>query len=230
MQLEALITDVTSLGSPRVCVAALARDHAIRFHNPTPSERWVDGMGGLMPGDVIEVEWRPRSTPSPPHVEDGDWDPTGCLKVKCLSEDELVRHLARTAFNSVEESFGPPWLEAANGNCAFRPGAGALSLASVRAASVSVRLQFDKVRVAFTDGRRSWAGIPLQDLTVKRHLSSCRICQSSRQSMLQSEFDGSEALLRVGLARQFQVPGYPSACWMQINHIFLIPSKRNHFV
>ena len=229
MQVEALVTDVTSLGSPRVCIAALAGDRAIRLHSPTPGEGWVDGIGGLMPGDVIDVEWKPRNKPYPPHVEDGDWDPLGCRKVEGLSEDELVLRLGKTAFSSVEETFGTPWIEAANGNCAFRPGRGSLSLASVRASSVSVRVQFGKVRVAFADRRRSWVGVPLQDLAVKRHINNCRSCLSRGEHRLQSEFGGSEALLRVGLARQFQVGVYPNACWMQINHIFLIPSKRSHF-
>jgi hypothetical protein len=229
MQVEALITDVTSLRSPRVCIAALAGDRAIRLHSPTPGEGWVDGIGGLMPGDVIDVEWKPGNRPYPPHVEDGDWDPTGCRKVEGLSEDELVQRLGKIAFNSVEETFGKPWIEAANGNCAFRPGRGSLSLASVRASSVGVRVQFGKVRVQFTDARRTWAGVPLQDLAVKRHLNNCKACRSKFDSLIRSEFDGSRALLRVGLARQFQVGEYPSACWMQVNHVFLIPSKRKHF-
>ncbi len=230
MRLEARITDVTSLGSPRVCVAALVGNRTIRLHSPTPSESWIDNIGSLRPGELIVVEWQPRRKPYPPHVEDGDWNPTACIKLKGLPEDELTRQLNRAAFESVEEVFGPPWIEARNGNCAFQPGKGSRSLASVRASSVTVRVQSGKVRVAFEDARRSWTGVPLQDLAVKRHLNGCKSCQSRGENRLQSEFNGSPALLRVGLAREFQVGDYPSACWMQINHIFLMPSKRKHFV
>ncbi len=230
MRLEARITDVTSLGSPRVCVAALADNRTIRLRSPTPSESWIDNMGSLSPGDLIVVEWHPRKKPYPPHVEDGDWNPADCTKLKGLPEDELARQLKRTAFQSVEDAFGPPWIEARNGNCAFHPGKGSRSLASVRASSVTVRIQFGKARVAFEDATRSWAGVPLQDLAVKRHFNGCKSCQSKGANRLQSEFNGGPALLRMGLAREFQVGNYPSACWMQINHVFLMPSKRNHFL
>jgi len=230
MPVQALITDVTSLGSPRVCIAGLADERAIRLHSRTPSETWVDEIGGLMPGDVIDVEWKPHDTHYPPHVEDGSWDPTGCRKVKRLSEDTLVQRLGELAFSSVEEAFGLPWIQAANGNCAFRPGRGSLSLASVHASSVSVRIEFGKPRVAFADGTRKWAGVPLQDLAVRRHLRSCAKCQSEATYRLQAEFQGSAALLRVGLAREWPVGDYAPACWMQVNHVFLIPSRRKHFV
>lgn len=221
---------MTSLGPPRVCVAATAGDRVIRLHSPTPTEAWVDGIGGLLPGDLLAVEWSPRKGVYRPHVEDGDWDPGRSTKLKVISEDRLVKQLGATAFDSVEEALGPAWIEARNGNCAFRPGRGSMSLASVRASSVAVRIQFDKVRVEFTDARRKWAGVPLQDLAVKRHLNNCKSCASKGAYRLRSEFDGRRALLRVGLARQFQVGEYPGACWMQVNHIFLIPSKRQHFV
>lgn len=230
MRLEVLITDVTSLGSPRVCIAALAGNRAIRLHSPTPSEMWVDNANGIMPGDLIAVKWNAAKITYPPHVEDGDWDQTECTKLHRLTEHELIEQLETTAFDSVKDAFGPPWIKGKNGNCAFRPNRGVFSLATVRASSVTVRVQFGKPRVAFEDAHDRWASVPFQDLAVRRHLNSCKGCRRRGEQLLQSEFQGSSAVLRVGLARQFQVGDYPSACWMQINHVFLIPSKRNHFV
>ncbi len=230
MQVEALITDVTSLGSPRVCIAGLAGDRVIRLQNPTPSEGWVDRMGGLMSGDIVSVDWTPFQVTRPPHVEDGSWNVGTCAKIRRLSEDQLIERLRTRAFDSVAEAYGSSWIRGKNGNCAFRPGSGSSSLASVRASSVAVHVSFGKIRVAFADNREEWANVPLQDLAVKRHLRNCAACQMRAQHLLRTEFQGGPALLRVGLAREWPVGDYKPACWMQVNHIFLIPSKRKHFV
>lgn len=230
MQVEALITDATSLGSPRVCIAALAGDRAIRLHSPTPNEGWVDTIGGLMPGDVVSVDWTPSQVTRPPHVEDGSWNMGACANIRRLSEDQLIGRLRTRAFDSVEEAYGSPWIRGKNGNCAFRPGSGSSSLASIRASSVAVHVSFGKVRVAFADTCEEWANVPLQDLAVKRHLRDCTACRMRAQHHLRAEFQGGPALLRVGLAREWPVGNYPPACWMQVNHVFLVPSKRKHFV
>jgi len=230
MAIEAIITDVTSLGSPRVCIAALAGSRPIRLQVPTPTETWIDRVGGLMPGDLVSVDWTPSRVTRPPHVEDGSWDVGMCARIRRLSEDQLIDRLQTRAFDSVEEAYGPPLIRGKNGSCAFRPGSGSSSLASVRASSVAVRVSFGKVRVAFADTRGEWADVPLQDLAVKRHLRDCTACRMRAQQHLRAEFQGGLALLRVGLAREWPVGDYQPACWMQVNHIFLIPSRRKHFV
>lgn len=230
MQVEVLITDVTSLGSPRVCIAGLAGDRVIRLQDPVPTETWVDGIGGLLPGDLVSVDWTHSQVTRPPHVEDGRWNMGTCARIRRLSEDQLTETLRTHAFGSVEEVYGSPWIRGKNGNCAFRPGSGSSSLASVRASSVAVHVSFGKVRVAFADTREEWSNVPLQDLAVKRHLKDCTACRMRIQHYLRAEFHGGPALLRVGLAREWPVGDYRPACWMQVNHIFLVPSKRKHFV
>lgn len=230
MPIEAILTDVTRMRGANACIAAIVNDKSIRLDSPQPNDNWIQSIGGLAPGDVVSVDWKPTKGATPPHTEDGEWDSSSLKKLRHLTDSELTASLSARALDSVQDAFGAPAIRGTGGNAAFSPGKGRRSLASVRASSVTVRVQFGKVRVAFEDARRSWAGVPLQDLVVKRHLNGCKSCQSKAENRLQSEFNGSPALLRVGLAREFQVGDYPSACWMQINHIFLIPSKRKHFV
>jgi hypothetical protein len=231
MLLEAIITDITRMQLPNgVCVAAVHQGRTIRLANPPPRDEWVASVGGLMPGDIVSLDCRPISRPTPPHTEDCDWDPTTFVKRRRLTADALTDRLSADAFDCVEDAFGTPWFCGAYGNAAFRPGEGARSLATIRAISVKVHVLFGKIRVIFEDGRNRWAAVPLQDLLVKQHQQQCRTCASNLGQALKREFEGAPAMVRVGLAREWRVPGQRSACWMQVNHIFLRLSKRNHFV
>ena len=230
MAIEAIITDVTRMRLPNVCIAALHEDRAIRLDTPQPSDTWVRSLGGLTPGDVVSVNWQPSRKATPPHTEDGEWDPSSFRKLSRLTEEELPRRLSVNAFDSAQAAFGAPWIRGAGGNAAFRPGRGSRSLCSILARSVRAYPHFEGIKVDFVDSRDSWTRSPLEDLTVRQHQKQCRVCSSRLPTLLASEFQGTDAVLRVGLARQFQAGGHPMACWMQVNHIFLLPSKRQHFV
>lgn len=228
MSPEVIITDITRMQPPNgVCIAADHKGRAIRLTDPQPRDEWVASVGGLMPGDVVSLNWKAIRTPAPPHTEDAKWDPKTFVKRHRLTEDLLVEHLSTGAFTRVEDAFGTPWIRGSGGNAAFRPGEGTRSLATIRAATVEVDVSFDKVRLTFKDAKDRWATVPLQDLAVKHHQEHCQACASNLAQALKREFEGTQAMLRVGLAREW---GAPPACWMQVNHIFLIPPKRKHFV
>lgn len=215
---------------PNVCIAAAYQRQSIRLHNPQPNDQWVQAIGGLTPGDVVSVNWKPAHRPTPPHTEDGEWDSASFKKLHRLTEIELTDYLSAHAFMSVQEAFGPPWIRGTGGNAAFQPGRGIRSLASILARSVRVYPHFQGIRVDFVDSQDSWTRAPLEDLIARQHRKQCQVCSSRLSIFLANEFQGSNAVLRVGLARQFQAGGHPSACWMQVNHVFLVPSKRKHFV
>lgn len=230
MLLEAIITDVTRMRYGNVCIAAAHQDRAIRLHNPQPKDQWVRSIGGLAPGDVVSVDWQQAQILHPPHAEDGKWDPATFVKRHRLTETELADLLSANAFRSVQDAFGAPWIRGTGDNAAFRPGKGARSLASILTRSVRVYPHFEGIRVDFIDTQDAWTRVPLEDLIVRQHQKQCPTCASHLSHLLADELQGSNAVLRVGLARQFQAGGHPSACWMQVNHIFLVPAKRNHFV
>jgi len=229
MLLEAIITDITRMQPPNVCIAAINQGRTIHLHSPRPDDRRVASIGGLAPGDVVSVDWQ-QAQSLPPHTEDGIWERRSFVKRHRLTETELADLLSANAFTSVQDAFGAPCDRSIRGNAAFHPGRGPRSLASILTRSVQVYPDFDGIRVDFVDTQEAWTGIPLEDLIVRQHQNQCPTCASHLPHLLADEFQGSSALLRVGLGREFQAKGHPSACWMQVNHIFLMPAKRKHFV
>ena len=229
MKIDAIITDVTRMRAPKVCIAALHEDRAIRLDTPQPTEHWVRSLGGLNPGDVVSLGWQAKPGATAPHREDGEWEPASFRRLNHLTEDKLVKHLASRADDSVRAAFGDPWFLGTAGNAAFRPGSGRRSLASIRAQTVEVYPHFEGIRVDFRESQDAWTRVPLEDLIVRQHQRACRTCSSRLSALLAGEFQGGRAILRVGLSRPFRTPQYPPACWMQVNHIFLIPSRRKHF-
>ena len=232
---EAIITDVTRMLPPRVCIAALQNGKAIRLHRPQPDEQALAAIGGLLPGDHVSVEWLDNPFYEPPHVEDGTWEPRSLLKLGRLTKAELVDVLMPGAARSVEAAFGREWFRGARGNGAFRPGEGERSLASVLARDVRVYQWFESVRVDFTDDGGRWTMVPLEDLVVRRHQTLCPDCLTTSRRLsrfdvnLRSEFSGPQVLLRVGLTRPFTAEGQETACWLQVTGVYTLGKKRRHF-
>ena len=173
---EAIITDVTRMLPPRVCIAALRGQRAIRLDQPQPNESLLASMGGLLPGDRVSIDWWDNPWSKAPHVEDGNWRRRSFQKLGRLSKAELLDVLMPGAARSVEEAFGHEWFRGSKGNGAFRPGVGERSLASVLAREVRVYQWFDGVRVDFKDDGGSWTMVPLEDLSVRRHQILCPDC------------------------------------------------------
>ncbi len=227
---SAVVTDVTRMQGDRVCIAAHDGRGSIRLHEPPPTDRWLDSIRSLAPGDVISVECRSPRQCQKPHVEDRVWNPTTFQKLTTLPASDLADRLSQSAFGSIKDAFGKPRFYSDNGNAAFAPGRGSRSLASLVVSSVRVYLCERGIRVDFVDDRDRWTMAPLEDLSVRRHQAQCTSCRSSLASLLSSEFGGSNAVLRVGVGRPFEEREGETACWLQVNHVFPIPPKKKHFV
>jgi len=87
---EAIITDVTRMHRPKVCIAALQGGRTIRLNRPQPDEQVLKSIGGLLPGDRVCMEWLDNPFYVPPHVEDGTWEPMSFRKLERLSKTELM--------------------------------------------------------------------------------------------------------------------------------------------
>jgi hypothetical protein len=232
---EAIITDVTRMLPPKVCIAALQGARTIRLNRPQPDEKVLASLGGLLPGDRVSVEWLDDPFYQPPHVEDGSWEPETFRKLDRLTKQELVRVLLPHAARSVDEAFGHEWFRGAKGNGAFRPGEGERSLASVLARDVRVYQWFQSVRVDFVDDCGRWTMVPMEDLSVRRPQALCPDCITAPGRVsrfdrnLCDEFWGRDVLLRVGLTRPFAAGGQETACWLQVTGVYPIGKKRTHF-
>jgi hypothetical protein len=227
---ELVITDVTRMQGDSVCIAGQEGRTSLRLHEPAPSERWLRSIGGLTPGDLVSVSVkRPRQTRRP-HLEDGDWNPSSLEKRRRLADDELASLLLDSAHRSVSDVFGKPSLVSDAGNAAFQPGKGSRSLASLSVSWVRVYPFGSGVRADFAESSRKWQRVPVEDLAIRTHEGRCGVCASHLADLLSAEFDGGPAVLRIGLGRPFQADSSRLSCWMQLNHIILVPSRREHFV
>ena len=232
MRREIVLLDVTDMGGAHVCIAGLDPDSGqqLRLSDPTPTQAMVRKLGGLRPGDVVSIEWQPARRVTSPHVEDGAWYPVRLKKVRRTAFEELSELLARYAFDSVEEAFGAHCVGSGNTNHAWPPVGGERSLATLRVRYVrAARDDRGKVRLAFRDGAGAyWQSVPFQDLQVKIHQTTCDGCTSGFFENVRSDFDGNTAILRIGLARAYDHPDHPKACWLQVTNIFA--RERGHFL
>ena len=227
---EVVITDVTRMQGNRVCIAVLHRRSRIRLHEPQPDKVWLGSVGGIGVGDVVSLSWKAPRQVHRPHVDDADWNPATLEKLRRISEDQLISKMTALAFSSVRDAFGRPMFYSDNGNAAFAPDKGARSLAFLAVSSVRAYPHEGGVRVDFTDSERRWMMAPMEDLNVRTHQAQCSSCSAGLSELLASEFEGDKALMAVGLGRPFEHGSSPAACYLQVNHIFHIPSRRKHFV
>ncbi len=200
------------MSGDKVCVAALAQGKSIRLHEPPPREDWVESIGGLAPGDLVKLDWRPARRFRRPHAEDGAWSPATLEKLATLSEEDLMKRLHALAFRGVIDAFGRPWTYSERGNAAFKPDRGSRSLASVAVRFVRMYEHGEGLRVDFADGKAEWRMVPLEDLALRNQRSV-------------KGFECGEAILRIGLGRPFEANGKAPACYLQVNHIFPIAGR-----
>ncbi len=147
-----------------------------------------------------------------------------------MPEEDLVTRLTPLAAPSLQDVFGKPSFFSDNGNAAFPPDKGSRSLGFLIAHSVRVYPYEDGIRADFTDSKREWTMAPVEDLRVRIHQARCGSCSGGLSHSLAAEFSGEKALLAVGLGRPYQHGDNPKVCYLQVNHIFSIPSRRQHFV
>lgn len=227
--IEVMVTDVTRMGGNKVCIAASGDGKTMRLHEPHPREEWLTSVGGLSPGDIVTLDWRPARSYRRPHSEDGRWSPASFGRVRRLEVRDVTEQIARTALSSVEKAFGKPMFLTEKGNPAFRPGQASRSLATVVAKDVSVYAHSEGVRIDFADAKRTWSMVPVEDLTIRRHQQVCKECSIRFREFLARQFEADTAILRIGLGRPYQGGKHPLGCYLQVNHIFPVPARAGHF-
>ena len=232
MIVDILVTEVTAMYGENVCVGAInvASRECVRLNVPQPTQTLVRELG-IAQGVRLTVDWRRDDKAVAPHNEDGVWDPATVTIIGRPKYENVVRFLSQRAFSFVEEAFGPRWIQGTGGSAAWKPEQGERSLAtvSVRRLHAYSKQERSGGRVDFTDSRGfRWTMVPLKDLSVDVHRSSCPQCKEHHAENCALEFDSTEpTIVRLGLARPESMGDRPLACWLQVTNIFARP--RTHF-
>ncbi|MDO8616493.1 MAG: hypothetical protein Q7T33_12295 [Dehalococcoidia bacterium] len=219
-----LITDVTRMQGNKLCVAGVSGKETVRLHEPQPNDQLLDMVGGLQPGNLVNVKWQLATRYRRPHREDSRWVVSTLQKQGLLSAPALYARLEPLSFRSVREAYGSPQYYSRRGNPAFWPDKGKRSLAGVNCRAVRIYAEGEGLRANFTDTEEDWRAFPVEDIGLRAHFGRCKEC--SRQGELRAD----EALVRVGLGRPFQPrTGEESGCFAQVN-LVLPPANAEHFL
>lgn len=215
-----------------VCVAGidLASKQTLRLNEPQPTRRILAALGGLAPGDIVDVNAQHLARPEAPHVEDGHWMPRSLKKIGTMSAEKVQALAQPTTFASLEAAFGTPAPRTGGRNRGWPLHGGERSLASLSVAYIRFMVDVrGKVRAAFKDASGDyWEGVPFQDLSVRTHETSCMDCKSSALDHIKRDFEANAAVIRVGLTRGFAASSdQPGLCWLQVTNV--LARDRGHF-
>lgn len=225
------VTDVTRMAGDAVCVVAADGGRSIRLSTPQPRDAWLDSIGGLAPGDQLNVTWRREKTYKPPHIEDGRWVPSSLVKSGRLDRDDLIATLSANSYPSVTKAFGRPAFHSPRGNPAFAPGRGSRSLATLRVRRVLLQPIGHGVRATLVDDDGVTKMVPVEDLAIRMHQERCPDCAGDGLAEnLSAELSGGDAVVRIGLGRPFQsASDSRPGCYLQVNHVLLMAGRGGHF-
>jgi hypothetical protein len=242
MKRAMIVTDVTRMAAPRVCVAGFFSDNGVAVRPVMPYKSGKDLTAEfLWKGDLLIV--RPfaevrlsfaRPISEPPHTEDWEIDTRPGLElVRILSPEEKQSFLQDHLDPSVESIFGAPIQE----DRYICKGEGVRSLGTVLASRVSEVTYGQKryegeeakweYRIRFTDGSRREFSPAVTDLTFRAacdYLRDRKGWDLGRISEWMTEFLGSagrEVYLRIGLARGWEK--HPDRCYLQVTGVYSFP-------
>jgi len=242
MKRAMIVTDVTRMAAPRVCVAGFFSDDgmAVRPVMPYKSGKditeeflWKKDVLIVRPFAEVRLSFM-RPTPEAPHTEDWEIDTRPGLElVRNLSPEERKSFLQEHLDSSVDSIFGAPIQD----DRYICKGEGARSLGTVLAGSVSEvtygqrRYEGEEAkweyRVRFTDASTREFSLAVTDLTFRAACDYLRDRQGwdlGRISGWMTEFFGSarrEVYLRIGLARGWEK--HPDRCYLQVTGVYSFP-------
>jgi len=239
MKERVIITDVTRMKEPKVCVAGyLERNYECVRPLPDgyhPEEKWlyVNGKPIIRPFAVVELNLKEKK-PSPPHTEDIVADQTYPMNVGTLSPEKQAAFRARFEDASVDSIFGAS-IHRDEGRGRFsgyvKSGEGTQSLGTIKPKALSEVLYREKddgkldYRIAFTDQQSEEYRLAVTDLSFRLFLDHMRSqtgksFEETSQS-LTATLRTANLYLRIGLARGWEK--YPDRCYLQITGVYSFP-------
>lgn len=231
MKTELIITDVTRMQEPRVCIAGYdSRGRCIRPVLPPPgiheNSLYLKGQVVVSPFSVISFDLQNQIS-EPPHTEDWRYDPGSVSFIAKLGEKQKREELEKSLFPNVQAIFDVQILSQP-GHYVLE-GHGPRSLGTVRPRQVleASYEEWDdkwKPRLSFVDNEAKSYRLTVTDLAWRYYCDSQRRANHSAgkiSAMLTSELRSRQVYLRVGLARHWEK--HPDRCYLQLTGIYTFP-------
>lgn len=236
MKKPLIITDVTRMKKPRVCIFGYDEmGNAVRPVAPYPykgiTERDIlddKGRQVITPFALVKFDFI-RPTPQRPHTE--DWEvkiSDGKLYKKLisnLSEEERKKFLEKILDKSVRDIFGA----VIHDKKYIKPGEGARSLGTIWTNKVS-RIDYSvkesgkyNYRIEFSDGDAVY-NLPITDLAFRRYCDYLREKEGLSETAIVANLQGilqKGVFLRIGLGRPFEEKG--NQCYLLVTGIYTFP-------
>ena len=238
MHRDVVITDLTRMGVPRVCVAGYVLEGNEAYECIRPelrrnalSEAWLRTPTGVIrPFSVVRLDLLEHK-PEPPHTE--DWMVAGGHRVlkERITAAEQWSLLVQLDDGAIADIFGTPLIGAPGAY--VRIGTGHRSLGTVFPEHVShvvYRIRDDTgawdYRLRFTDCAGTVFDLAVTDLAFRLYADQLRQERGmAAHEVARSLYDaiaGSKSVaLRVGLARRWSK--HPDRCHLQVNGIYTEP-------
>ena len=239
---EMIVTDVTRMRSPAVCLAGFFSDDGSPVRPVMPYQAgkrltedflWAHEDLIVQPFAEVRLDFS-APVSDPPHTEDWEIDARACPElVRVLSPQERWQFLRAHLDPSVQAIFGAP-VQDSRYVC---KGQGERSLGTILAREVyklayrhreyddgEVKWDF---RIWFMDESGADFGLAITDLTFRDgcdHLRDRKGWEPDRVSEWLTRFlssDQRDVYLRIGLARGWEK--YPDRCYLQVTGVYSFP-------
>jgi hypothetical protein len=234
--IEIVITDVTRMGLPYVCVAGITDDgRTIRpvFEHDRIEEKWLyqNGKAVIRPFAKIGMDVISHRS-CPPHCEDWVIQPTSRRLIGILAEIEKHQFCEKIVDPSIEAIFGADIHQ--NPGHYIRENEGCRSLGTIHPQLITQVMLYghaDKMdfRIEFLDATGCLYDLAITDLSFRSYIDQQRREQVSINricSNLVQYFHDADVYLRIGLGRPTWNK-HPHCCFLQVNGIYSFPDYLN---
>jgi len=226
------ITDLTRMQRGAVCIAGQTPDgHCIRPVLPPPGipEKIIraGNKAIVFPFAAVEVEVL-KHTPRPPHTEDRLFDPRSLTCKGALSEEQKLRVLNTSLFESVADIFEQPIQHSPGFH--VEDGVGPRSVGTIRPKTIH-KVFYEQgednawnYRLAFYDPADQYYRLKITDLTWSYYCNSRRSDDRDPAAIadeLTQLIKQKTVYLRIGLSRGWA--RFPGRCFLQVNGIYTFP-------
>jgi len=237
MKKRLIISELTRMAPPRVCIAGWAADtwECIRPVLPPPGidEGFLlqEGRFIIKPFAEVEFDFKSKKLSRPPHTEDWNLDPRYKPKlVRVLSVEEKRGVLQNLLDENVGSIFGAKIHEGRY----VKVGEGSRSLGTIVPRQILLvryeqsRYEQNKWRyqIEFCDERGEQFDLPVTDLAFRTFCDTrrTRYGQSGNRigGWLTRYLHENETFLRIGLARELGEKK-PGCCYLQITGVYTFP-------